>query len=69
MIKVISSHQLSDQVKEKLQAKLSKKFDSNSFEYLIDKNLALGLLIVFENREYYYNLQFEVSHILQKLIS
>lgn len=73
-INIVSSHTLSPLNKESLENKLIQKFSLSSdnsdkavFKYFLDKSLVLGLLIQVNDKEYYYNLDNQITQILNQI--
>lgn len=64
---VTSSSELSQNLKTKLSQKLQHKFGDYSVDFKVDTSLILGLVIKFNNDEFFYNLDHEIEHILQEL--
>jgi F0F1-type ATP synthase delta subunit len=69
MIKVISSHPLSDKNQELISQKLAAKFQEKLIIFHIDKTIGLGLILQIQQKEHFFNLQFEFHSILKQIIS
>lgn len=69
MIVVTSHTPLSKSLQEILKGKISSKFGSGDVQFAVDPSLILGLTIQVGDQEYYHNLDFELSHILNQLLN
>jgi len=64
-----SAVELTNDLKAVLEAKLKAKYaDKDTFEYLLDPSILVGLVVQVDDMEYHYDLRDQIDFILMELL-